>query len=82
VPVASNAGFVSDRLSQRLPEADSDIFNRMMLINMQIAFGYNFKIKLAVVRQYLEHVIEKANSCGNVCGATPVERNGDSDVGF
>jgi hypothetical protein len=27
-------------------------------------------------------VIEKANSCGNVCGATPVERNGNPDVGF
>ena len=39
--IAGNAGFIAKRLFQCLTQYDTDVFNRVMVVNVQIAFAGN-----------------------------------------
>ena len=49
VPVAADAGLVAQCLAQGLAEADAHVFNRVVLVDVQIAFGRDRKIERSVL---------------------------------
>src|SRR5205085_10532143 len=60
--VTRDAPFVAERLLERLPQSDRDVFDRMMIVNLKVAATSNLKIKQAVPRKQLKHVIEKRDA--------------------
>src|SRR5258708_2196024 len=52
---------VAERLPKRAPEHDSNVFDRVMVIYMQIAVGRDFKIEESMAGEALKHVIEEGN---------------------
>ena len=51
--------------SQRLAEGDADVFDRVMLIDVQIALGLDRQIERRVLGQQREHVVEEADAGGD-----------------
>ena len=44
---------------QRLAHHDPDVFNRVVLIDIDIAFGLDRQVEEAMFRQQFQHVIKK-----------------------
>src|SRR5581483_5392836 len=59
---AKNAAFVAERLRKRLAEGDADVFDRVMLVDVEIAVCRKLQIKCAVVRKEFQHVIKDADA--------------------
>src|SRR6185437_15541233 len=54
--------FISERFVERLAQRNSYIFHRVVLVNVQIAFGLQLQIKSAVPRKKFKHVVKEANA--------------------
>ena len=67
---------------QRLAESDADVFDRVVLIDVQIALGLHVQIDRRVLRQQREHVIEEADAGGNLALPRAVEIQLDANLGF
>jgi hypothetical protein len=62
VPVTADTGFVAKSFSDRLAKADTDVFNGVVRIHVQIALRFHIEIDEAVAGEQVEHVIEKADA--------------------
>ena len=69
VAVAANARLVAQRLLHRLPEGNADVFDRVVLIDVQIALGLDVQIDRRVLGQQRQHVVEKADAGRNLAVA-------------
>src|SRR6266496_1697932 len=58
---AQNSFLVAQRLSECLPQDDANIFHRVMLVDIEIANRFELQIKSAMMREQLQHMIEKTN---------------------
>ncbi len=66
----------------RFAERDADIFNGVVLVDVQIAFCGDVEIESAVPRDEIQHVIEEADAGGNLGFAAAIEIEAKSDIGF
>ena len=71
---AIDAALVADRREHRFAERDADVFDGVMLIDVEIAGGLHLQIEPAVARDQIEHVIEKADAGLVLEAALAVER--------
>ena len=62
------------RREHRLAERDADVFDGVMLIDVEIAGGLHLQIEPAMPRDEIEHVIEKADAGVVLEAALAVER--------
>ena len=53
----ANSLFCTEGLLQCFPEDDADIFNRMVVVNLRIAFGLDRQIEESMLAQKLQHVV-------------------------
>src|SRR6202012_4710953 len=58
---AQNAALLAERAIEGLAQRDADVFDSVMLIDIEIAIAFEFQIKGAMTSEELQHVIEKAN---------------------
>ena len=65
------------------PEADAGVFDRVMLIDVQVARGPHLQVECAMLGEQRQHVIQKADAGGDIClaGAVDVERQLDIRLG-
>lgn len=80
--VATNARLVAERLLDGLSETDSNILDRVMLIDMQIALGRDLQINDRMPSKQLKHVVEEADTRLNPRVAVAVKVQLESDLGF
>ena len=80
--VTRDAGLVPDRLSQRLAEADADVFNRMMKIDVAVADGSDGEVEQTVLGEQRQHVIEEPDSRIDLGLTAAVEVEFQTDIGF
>ena len=73
---------VAQRLLQRLAEADADVFDRVVLIDVQIALGLHGQIDRRVLGQQRQHVVEEADAGGDLALARAVEIQLEADLGL
>ncbi len=59
---AIDAFAIAQCFGKELPDDNADVFDRVMLIDIQIAFGLDFQVEGSVLREELEHVVEEANA--------------------
>ena len=57
--ITTNADLVTQRLLERLTQSNTDIFDGVMCINLQVAGSLDFKIKHAVTRNLFQHMLKK-----------------------
>jgi len=83
MPVTPNAFLVADGARHRLTQGDSDVLDRVMSVDLQVALCPNIEIEHRVARDLVEHVIEKRNAGreGRPSAAVDIDRKGDLSLG-
>ena len=61
---------------------DADVFDGVVLVYVEVAFGGDGEIERTVARDEIEHVIEEANAGGDFGFAAAVEREAEANVCF
>ena len=77
-----NTFFGAERFLHGCAEGDAHVFDGVVLVDVEIAFGGDGEIECAVAREEIEHVIEKTDAGGDFGFAAAVEREAEADVGF
>lgn len=74
--VANNSFLVAKRFRQRFAETDARVFNRVVMIDMQISLRGYRQVDQRVLRQQREHVIEETHAGVDLrlAGAIEIER--------
>ena len=80
--IAADPGLLAQRIGQRLTQRDGAVFRGVMLVDMQVAIHLQRHVDQRMAAELLHHVIQKADSGGNVILARSVEVHLDQDIGF
>src|SRR5439155_20669338 len=72
----------AERFLHSFAEGDADVFDRVVLIDVEIALGGDGEIECTVTSDEIEHVIEKADACGDFGFTAAVECEAEADVGL
>ena len=80
--ITHNAAFVPKRLRKSLPQGNRDVFDRVMIINVQVALAFDCQVKQPVAREQVKHVVEKADAGVNCARACSIEIQRDGNVCF
>src|SRR5207253_3897792 len=67
---------------QGLAHNDPDVLNRMVFVDIDVAFGLDGQIEEPMLGQQLQHVVEEANPCVDLPLSTAVQRPFDQDIRF
>src|SRR5215813_2564731 len=76
----NNAFFVSKRLGERAAQTDRRVLDRMVVINLQVAFASDFEIEQPVAREQFKHVVEKRDARVDGAFTLAVEVERDANV--
>lgn len=82
VAVTTQSFFVAQRLRQRLPDRNANVFDRMMRIDMQIAVGAHLKVDQSMAGDLVEHMIEKRNAGRKLSLTGTVKIQTNRNLGF
>ena len=80
--VTGNAGFVAKRLFQGLTQYDTDVFNGVMVVNVQIAFAGNIQVNQTMTRYLGKHMLKERNAGIQAIFAGTVKIEADGNLGF
>ena len=80
--VAADPAFVAQRFAQRLSQHQTDVFRRVVRVDVQIALGLNAEVNQTMLAEQVEHMVEEADPGRNAVGTGPVEVQGQGHVGF
>src|SRR5262245_7344613 len=80
--ITHDAFFIAQSGGEGLTQTDRRILDRMVVVNVQIAFTSDFEVEESVTRKEFEHVIEKWNAGRNGVFAFAVDIERDADVCF
>src|SRR5690606_10259424 len=80
--VATDALLVADRARDRLAERDADVLDRVVRVDVQVAFALDLQIDESVTRDLVEHVVEERHAAGELALAGAVEIDEDPHAGL
>src|SRR6185295_6947796 len=78
--ITIDPGLVSERLDEGLAQRDRDVFNRMMIVDLQVTLASDSQIEQAVLGEEVQHVFEKRQADGNTRLPAAVEIEFDAHV--
>ncbi len=81
-PESFDPRFLSQRLMQSLSHHNTDIFHRVMFIDVDVAFRLHGQIEKPVLCQQLQHVVEETDAGGDLALSRPVQKPLNLDIGF
>src|SRR5208337_304254 len=79
--VAANSGPIAQGLTYGQPQADADVLDGVMLIDVQVALGLDNQVNGGMLGQEREHVIEEADASRDLAAAAAVEIDFKPDIG-
>ena len=82
VAITGDAGFVADRLTQRLTEYNAHILNGVMRIYLEIAAGTDVEIYETMPGDLIEHVLEEWQPCFELGHTLTIQVEYDCDLGL
>ena len=77
--VAGDALLVADRLVQGLAQSDTNVLDRVMGVDMQVAVGLNAQVDQSMARDLVQHVVEERQAGGKPGHPGTVEVDVDAD---
>ncbi len=78
--VPGNAALVVQRRAQGGAQTDRDILDRVVFVDVQVAFATQGKCKSTMTRDLLQHVIEETDAGGDVLRAVGVQVDGQANA--
>jgi len=69
-------------LGHRLTQYDSDVLDRVVVIDLEVAFGADSEVHLTVKRELGQHMVKKTDACGDVTARSAVEIKHDLNPRF
>ena len=81
-PAGLMVNIVAESLLHRLAEADADVFDRVVRIDLQVSFGFDLEIECSMPREQLEHVVEEADTGLPGAGGRAIEVELEVDLRF
>ncbi len=79
---AADATLITQRGAKGFAQRQPDIFNRVMVVNLNVAGGLKTEIKEAVPAEQLQHVAEKGHAGGDLVLAAAIKLKTEPNVGF
>src|SRR5262245_48862560 len=79
VPRAVDASLSTQRLRDRLAERDADVFDGVVLVHVEISIRVEPEIEATVPGEQLQHVIEEADTRGDLIASPTVETKPHAD---
>src|SRR5581483_9613259 len=79
---AQDAALRAQRLLECPPKHDSNVFDGMVLVDIEIAVYFQVEIKAAMVSKQLQHVVEETNARRDAVPATAVNAQRQANVGL
>src|SRR5271168_4148394 len=76
---AGDAALLAERLAQGLAERDSDVLDRMVIVDVQVALRANVHVDQRMARQLIQHMIEETDAGRDFRRARTVEVDFDLD---
>ena len=64
--ISRYAAFIAKSSMKCLPQRNADILNGVMSIDFDISIAFHMEIKLTMRRKECQHVVEEANTGGNL----------------
>lgn len=80
--VAREAGLITECLSERLSEADADVFDGVMKVDINVALRRHREVEQTVLCEQRQHVIEESDASVDLGLPGAVEIQLQNDVGF
>ena len=77
---AVDAAPVAERGRDRFAERDPEVFDGVVLIDVEVAGGGDRQVERAVAREQLQHVVEEPDAGADVVAAATVERQFEMDL--
>ena len=82
VAVTADTLFVTHRLFECLTKGDADVFDRVVIINVQIANRADLQVDQAMPGDLIQHVIQKRHTGIHIQLPGAIEINCNSNLGF
>ncbi len=73
ISCSQDAFLISERFCKGFAEGDSDVFNGVVLVDVEITHTLELKVEAAVTSEQFEHVIKEANSGRDSVASLPVD---------
>lgn len=80
--IATQTALVTDRLGKSLAEGDTDILDRVVVIDVGIAFAMDIQIDQTVTDDLVEHVIKERNAGIEPALTGAIKIDADRDLRF
>src|SRR5947209_13807832 len=77
VGIATNALPLAEGLAERLAERDAGVLDRVMHVDVEVAFGADLEVNAGMAGDLLQHVVEEADSRRNARRPGTVEADAD-----
>jgi len=68
-----NAAFGAERPLYGFAKGDADVFDRVVLVDVEIPARFDLQVKGTMARHKIEHMVEKADSRGDARFAAPIQ---------
>ncbi len=82
VAVTGHALLVADGLGERLAEGDADVFDGVVVVDMQVALALDVQVDQAVTGNLVEHVLEERHANIKLGLASAIQIDRDLDLGL
>lgn len=82
MPITHDAFFIAQGLAIRLAKRYTYILDGMVVVNMQVTAGFNFKINKAMAGYLIEHMFEKWDPGFKTGLASAIQVNRNTDLSF
>lgn len=69
IPRSQDSLLISHSLVKRFAEGDPNIFNRVVLIDVEISIAFKIEVESPMPRHKLQHVIKETDTGANVVGS-------------
>ena len=69
-------------MREALPQDDPHVFDRVVLIDVEISVGFEVEVEAAVLREKLEHVVEETNAGRDFVASPAVNAQARLDPSF
>jgi hypothetical protein len=79
---AQDSAPVAERTIEGFAKRNANVFDSMMLIDVEIAIAFKFQVKRAVTSKQLKHVVEEPDAGGNLVLSRSFNREFDRNARF
>lgn len=80
--VAEDSTFFPQGIGKGASESDSGILNRVVEVNFDISFRFDFEIESTVLGEEIQHVVEERNACVDLRLAGTIEVESKGNIGL